>query len=80
MSKVTEEITNILSGRYGVPAPRIAAGGSLNDLGIDSLVTVELTLTLQKTLGVPLAPGEITSAHTLTEIVELIEAKGAAVK
>ncbi|MET8698627.1 acyl carrier protein [Kitasatospora sp. NPDC058032] len=80
MSKITEDLTAILTSRYGVPAARIETGGTLNELGIDSLVTVELTLTLQKALGVPLAPDEITSAHTVAEIVELIESKGAAVK
>ncbi|OLF05264.1 hypothetical protein BLA60_37045 [Actinophytocola xinjiangensis] len=76
MTAVEDRITKILVEDFKVRAEDLGAGATLRDLGFDSLVIVELSLSLDNEFGVELGDGELTDAMSVAEAAELLLAKG----
>jgi acyl carrier protein len=76
MTAVEDRITKILVEDFKVRAEDLEAGATLRDLGFDSLVIVELSLSLDNEFGVELGDGELTDAMSVAEAAELLLAKG----
>ncbi|HST46440.1 acyl carrier protein [Jatrophihabitans sp.] len=75
----TEElITTLLQDKFGVPSPDIAPDRTFDQLGIDSLIIVELALVLRKQLGVPLEDDELYPELTVQQAADLLDDKVAA--
>lgn len=53
--------------KFGIALAELGPDVVLEHLDLDSLALIELTLTLQKRLGVALATGDITPQHTVEQ-------------
>jgi acyl carrier protein len=70
---VFEKIAEIIAEHLGLAADSISRDSSLEDLGIDSLDTVEMVMQLEGELGVELElEGKI---GTVGELVDFVESK-----
>ncbi|MFF4406542.1 acyl carrier protein [Streptomyces sp. NPDC001262] len=79
MQHIAERVSTVLSGQFKVKEESIAAEVTLGKLSFDSLVLIELGLVLDKEFGVEIADGELTEHQTISDLVELLTAKTAAV-
>ncbi|GHB79267.1 MULTISPECIES: acyl carrier protein [Streptomyces] len=68
-----EKVKSILTAGFQVPADQIAPDSTLDDLGLDSLATVEFALALEKDLGVEISDDEVADLERLDKITALIE-------
>jgi acyl carrier protein len=74
----TEElITNLLHDKFGVPREDLVPEQTFEDLGLDSLITVELALLLAKQLDVSLDDDELYPELTLADTAQLLADKRA---
>lgn len=71
-------LRDILVGPLKVELKKITPEATLNDLGLDSLAVVELSLVLEKDLGVKITDDELMDAPTIGAVADLIRARGAA--
>ncbi len=75
----TEELlSTLLHDKFGVPQDEINAEQTFEDLGIDSLIIVELALVLRKQLGVQLDDDELYPELTLSQSARLLDEKASA--
>lgn len=72
---MTDDLTRILHDELNLPADRLTGGASLDDVGLDSLAVVELSVHLADRYGIELTEREIEHAATLDELDQLITAK-----
>ncbi|MEU1042974.1 acyl carrier protein [Streptomyces sp. NPDC005551] len=75
MQNITERVSTLLSDQFKVKPESIEPEVTLGKLSFDSLVLIELGLVLDKEFGVEIADGELTEHHTISDLVELLEAK-----
>ncbi|MBB1243674.1 acyl carrier protein [Streptomyces durbertensis] len=61
-------LSTVLTEKFEVPADRIDDDATLADLELDSLAVVELLVTLQEELGVPLDDSEASGETTVGEV------------
>lgn len=76
MSAVQDKLTGLLISQLGIPAAKVAPTSSYADLALDSLALIELTMMLNKELGVDLEDDALQGETTIAETVELINAQG----
>jgi len=73
---VYARLVTVLSDKFEVPADRITATATLDDLELDSLAVVELYVTLQEEWRVPLddstASGDLTVSDVTRAVAELL--------
>jgi acyl carrier protein len=70
---IFEKITAIIAEHLGCPASSITRDSTFEDLGIDSLDTVEMVMQLEGDLGIEI---ELDSKlNTVGELVEFVESK-----
>ncbi|WP_324779670.1 acyl carrier protein [Thiobacillus sedimenti] len=70
--KSLELIRNFLTTRQGVEATRVVPDATLADLGVDSLMMLELMFECEDQLGVKL-PEDLTSPKTVGEMAALMD-------
>ncbi|WP_404195991.1 acyl carrier protein [Streptomyces tauricus] len=68
-----EKVKSILTAGFQVPADQITPDSTLDDLGLDSLATVEFALALEKDLDVEISDDEVADLERLDKITALIE-------
>ncbi|MET9566202.1 MULTISPECIES: acyl carrier protein [Streptomyces] len=68
-----EKVKSILTAGFKVPADQITPDSTLDDLGLDSLATVEFALALEKDLDVEISDDEVADLERLDKITALIE-------
>ncbi|MFJ4487028.1 acyl carrier protein [Streptomyces longwoodensis] len=68
-------VSALISEKFGLDEAELASGATFDELEIDSLILVELSLILRKDLGIVLEEGELKSSFTLDEAVAVIRAK-----
>ncbi|GGL65643.1 acyl carrier protein [Streptomyces fumigatiscleroticus] len=73
-----EQLKDILAGKLHVPADSITMEATPQDIELDSLAVVELSLVLDKELCIRISDDELSGAGTVGDIVRLMEARGAA--
>jgi acyl carrier protein len=73
---VYEQIKELLIVSFQVPADKITADASLEDLEFDSLELVELSLALEEKFGVQLRDEELVELWRVGAIVEAVTARG----
>ena len=76
MTAIEDRVTKILVEDFKVRPEDLADGATLRDLGFDSLVIVELSLSLDNEFGVELGDGELTDTMSVAGAAELLLAKG----
>ncbi|MFJ8677140.1 phosphopantetheine-binding protein [Streptomyces sp. NPDC093589] len=74
---IKPRLVTLLSEKFGLPEDEILAGATFDELDIDSLVLVELSLLVRKELGVVLAEGDLQSSFQIEDAVAVVAAKGA---
>lgn len=70
--KSIELIRNFLAARQGIEAAKVVPQALLADLGVDSLMMLELVFEFEDQLGVTL-PNELESPKTVGEMVTLMD-------
>lgn len=73
--EIFEAVKEHLEGR-GIPAEKITIDADLlRDLDLDSLDTMELTLSMEERFGIEIPDAELESLASVKDAVELIERK-----
>lgn len=75
---VTTIIIEILTGKLDVPPEEVSQDSVLDDLSIDSLALLEISLTLEKRLGVSIAEGTLNAQQTVAEAAGTVAALASA--
>ncbi|MFD9433474.1 acyl carrier protein [Streptomyces sp. NPDC060002] len=75
MSTTYEQLVDILTGLHDAPADRIRPGATLGELGVDSLTTVEISIRIERDLGVTVGEDELGPELTLGDIAGLVDAR-----
>ncbi|MEV4441591.1 acyl carrier protein [Streptomyces sp. NPDC049577] len=68
-----QQLTDVLTSTFRVPAQEVSPEATLDDLGLDSLAAVELFMTLQDTYGVTLDDTHATPDMSLKDIARLLQ-------
>ncbi|MFI9012125.1 acyl carrier protein [Actinosynnema sp. NPDC053489] len=79
MDPITEEVMRILVDELGADADAIAPDARFEDLDLDSLVLVELSVILQRRYGTSIREEELTADQTVADAAALVRHKAAAV-
>ncbi|MEV6674432.1 acyl carrier protein [Streptomyces sp. NPDC051162] len=77
MTPVREIVEAILTSKFQVLPEEMAADRTLASMDLDSLAVIELLYTLGRELDVKVGEDEVTSHHTLPQLVALLEEKRA---
>lgn len=74
MSEVAQKVKSIIVEKLGVDENEVTNEASFtNDLGADSLDTVELIMEFEKEFGITIADDQTEKITTVGEAIELIE-------
>ena len=77
MASVLERVSDIVSEQLGVDKDKISPETSfVNDLGADSLDTVELVMELEEEFNISIPDDAAEKIQTVNQAVEYIEANG----
>ncbi|MFD9882989.1 acyl carrier protein [Streptomyces alboflavus] len=68
-----ETVKSLLTKEFDISEDQIAPESTLEDLGLDSLASVEFALALEKGLGVEISDDEVVELERLDKILELVE-------
>ena len=71
-----EEIKDVLSEQLGIEADIKMESNLKEDLKIDSLLAVELTILLENKYDIDIKEEEIAKLETIKDVIDLLEAKG----
>ena len=75
MSEIAERVKNIIVDKLGVEASEVITEASFtNDLGADSLDTVELIMEFEKEFGISIPDDQAEKIATVGDAVSYIEA------
>ena len=75
MSEIAERVKNIIVDKLGVEASEVTTEArSTNDLGADSLDTVELIMEFEKEFGISIPDDQAEKIATVGDAVSYIEA------
>lgn len=72
---IMENIIEVFSGITGNTVTALQPGAKLADLGLDSLMSVELSIALQSRLGLEIPMMEILSAGSINKLTQLLKEK-----
>jgi acyl carrier protein len=76
MSEIESKVKEIIMDKLGTSEDKITPEASFrNDLGADSLSTVELMMELEEVFGVDIEDEEAEKIQTVKEAIEYIEKK-----
>ncbi|MFD9858032.1 acyl carrier protein [Streptomyces alboflavus] len=68
-----ETVKTLLTQEFDISEDQIAPESTLEDLGLDSLASVEFALALEKGLGIEISDDEVVELERLDKILELVE-------
>ena len=75
MSEVTQKVKDIIVSKLGVSEAEVVNSASFtNDLGAESLDTVELIMEFEKEFGIQIAEEDASKISTVGEAISHIEA------
>jgi acyl carrier protein len=80
MSSAHDSVVEVFVTRFDLDAETVVPEATFDDLGLDSLSQLELATALKKRLGVVISDEELSEVSTVSDIVALVEEKGAAVR
>ena len=67
--EVYRTVVAVLVRTAGIPVERLGPDVRLDDLGLDSLATLEVGLALQKEIGADVDDGDVAGARTVLDLV-----------
>ena len=75
MSSIAERVSKIIVDKLGVDESEVTPDASFtNDLGADSLDTVELIMEFQKEFDISIPDEQAENIHTVGQAIEYLEA------
>ena len=78
MSEIADKVKSIVAEQLGVKADEVKDGAKfIDDLGADSLDTVELVMALEEEFGAEIPDEDAEKLSTVGEAIAYIEAKAA---
>ena len=78
MSDIADRVKNIVVEHLGVDADKVIEGASfIDDLGADSLDTVELVMAFEEEFGSEISDSEAEKILTVGDAIKFIESKSA---
>ncbi|MER6957935.1 MULTISPECIES: acyl carrier protein [unclassified Streptomyces] len=75
MSTAYEQLVELLVRLHDAPADRIRPAATLGELDVDSLTTVEISIRIERDLGVRIGDDELEPDLTLGDLAGLIDAR-----
>lgn len=75
---VQDRLFAVITNSMGVPADELTPEATLDDLELDSLALVELSVVVQKEFGVAVDDTALTPESTLSELLRQIDAQSVA--
>ncbi|WBB95642.1 MULTISPECIES: acyl carrier protein [unclassified Solwaraspora] len=70
-----EQLTEIIARKFQLDRTTLAPEMTFQDLELDSLDMVELSLVIDKELGVPVSDDELIQAGTIGAVRDLVESR-----
>ncbi|MFB7248249.1 MULTISPECIES: acyl carrier protein [Streptomyces] len=80
MSSAHDSVVEVFVARFDLDAEAVVPEATFDDLGLDSLSQLELATALKKRLGVVISDEELSEISTVSDIVALVEKRGATVR
>ncbi|WP_346538214.1 acyl carrier protein [Micromonospora sp. DPT] len=78
MNAVQDALNAILVEKMGIPAEELTPGATFEELDLDSLALIELSVSIQKQFGVLVEETELSPERRLGEVVEIIDTRARA--
>lgn len=78
MSDVPEELAHILTENFEVVADDLELDSTLDDLGVDSVATIELIDILQEKYGIKISEEELSNKNTIGQLISTVATKAGA--
>ena len=77
MSTIEERVKKIIIEQLGVKEDEVVNAASfVDDLGADSLDTVELVMALEEEYGLEIPAEELADVETVGDVIEYLKSKG----
>ncbi|HVN48599.1 MAG TPA: acyl carrier protein [Bacteroidota bacterium] len=77
MADATEKVKDIIVSKLGVDAAQVTPEASFtNDLGADSLDTVELVMEFEKAFNIQIPDEDAEKITTVGDVINYVKAKG----
>lgn len=73
-----DELVTMLASKFEMSADELRAGETFENLGLDSLVLLEVSLVIRNEFGVSLSEEELVPLLTVAELTALIQTKRSA--
>ncbi|MET8754953.1 acyl carrier protein [Streptomyces sp. NPDC004667] len=70
---VTTMIIEILTGKFEIPAEEVSQGTHFEELSVDSLALLEMSLILENRLGISIDEGVLRAQQTIDEAARAVE-------
>jgi acyl carrier protein len=74
-ASVRERLAALLISRFGVSEGELRPDVTFAELDLDSLALVEFAMVTEKEFGIPFGEAELSPQATVTDAIELIDAK-----
>ncbi|MER5926243.1 acyl carrier protein [Streptomyces mirabilis] len=78
MSTTYDQLVEILARLHDAPADRISPEATIAELGVDSLTMVEISIRIERDLGVAVGDDELRPDLTLVDLAGLVDTRRAA--
>ncbi|PRX51465.1 acyl carrier protein [Prauserella shujinwangii] len=78
VSDVSGELTEILTTNFDVDSADIDPERTLDELGVDSVATIELVDILKERFGIAVDEDELTNKSTVGQVISAVTAKRSA--
>ncbi|HAT1685209.1 TPA: acyl carrier protein [Klebsiella oxytoca] len=75
MTAVTDKVINIIVENFGLNEQAVKTNKDLETLGVDSIITIEIQLDLEREFGIKIPDGVILPSYTVNDISEYIQNK-----
>ena len=76
MIETVAQVTRIISSHLGIEPAEVVPGASLvDDLGADSLDTVELVIAFEAAFGIVVPEADVTQIRTVQDAIYYVEAR-----
>ncbi|RAJ82283.1 acyl carrier protein [Chitinophaga dinghuensis] len=72
---IESAVMNAISTSAGIPENAISSNQSLDDLGLNSILAVQLLTNLQDRLGISVDQNSMSTSNTVGEIVDYFQSK-----
>ncbi|VUS46724.1 acyl carrier protein [Klebsiella grimontii] len=75
MKQINKEVIDILVKNFGLDEGKVCSNQSLESLGVDSIIVIEIQLDLERAFSITIEDGDIPASFNLNDIVVYIKSK-----